>query len=1043
MKKTKKLVLVMAFLCAGIMLVPLCSCGSNNGTSQVEGSIHITGSSSGYVGDTIILTSDVDGVLWASSDNNIATVKDGTVTLIKKGTVTIKASKTNYTDAKFIITISEKTVTPIENITITGTSTVKVGSIITLTSSVSDVTWASSDTKVATINGGVVTGVSVGSVTITASKTGYNSGTFNLTVEEGESDKEYTLNYDASKAKNLAANVPSGGVYIKTDGISDDFDGIRFDYLNNQVGVANSPYSKFNCVQLKAKGLGAISTSEITLKSLTLDYYTTFADEFNLVVKIGSTELKATPSEAVKTGDLVSGKYELLKYALTYDIPSSLTGSMIMESPKYASYFSNLNMDFLAKNSGSNLPSMKISGSKSIKVGGVTQLKAFDKDGNELNGVTWKVTRNSSSCTVNSDGLVSARHWGSSIVTAYKEGYQDTSVEINVAGLALVTNGPSSVGVGESLVFTANVDGSEYSNIGWMSSDPSIATVDSNTGVVTGVKAGTAAITCIDKRNMYYAGSITITVESTVTYSTISETRNMSSGTNVVLKGLVVQKDAKGFVIYDGTGFIDYYNSNFIDVDVGSVYKFTGSLVDASTNYYWNKFTSKSKLTYAKMSGVVISTPSEEAYATLYPSGFVSGSKANMGHLVAIKGHLNAAGKFVSEDETGTNYVSFNDSNNAPTFVTGKRYLVKGIVGDNKYCSIYLVSSSEIDFETPTSIAINDASNASLTSSTCYQDGSVQLKATVNPEKGTSQDVSWSISDQSGKVTIDSNGLVSATVDATTGTYTVTAKSSLLASITTTYTITVATKIKVSSVAITGNSSDALLQNDTRQLSATISPSDATVTDVKWEVKSTPSGAVANKVTIDSNGLVSAATGATAGNYVIRCTSLDDSTKYADATVLVSSEVLAKSTASTATMPSLSGTYANNNSATFVIDTYLSLKLYQCGKASGKETIQMQKTNSYIYNSTFYADASYKYYIKSIEINFATAGDVSIYSSTGDSALSTKSSGSTGLVGNNSAKNTKFVVTMPANTKYFQILSSTSVTSQISNIIVTYNKVAV
>ena len=63
-------------------------------------------------------------------------------------------------------------------ITVSGDSTVETGSTITLVSSVSGVTWSSSDTDVATVNqNGVVTPVAAGNVTITAAKTGYTSGT--------------------------------------------------------------------------------------------------------------------------------------------------------------------------------------------------------------------------------------------------------------------------------------------------------------------------------------------------------------------------------------------------------------------------------------------------------------------------------------------------------------------------------------------------------------------------------------------------------------------------------------------------------------------------------------------------------------------------------------------------------------------------------------------------------------------------------------------------------------------------------------------------
>ena len=69
-----------------------------------------------------------------------------------------------------------------EEINISGNTEVTVGNSITLTSDVAGVTWNSSDTDVATVVDGVVTGVSEGEVTITASKAQHINGVHTVTV---------------------------------------------------------------------------------------------------------------------------------------------------------------------------------------------------------------------------------------------------------------------------------------------------------------------------------------------------------------------------------------------------------------------------------------------------------------------------------------------------------------------------------------------------------------------------------------------------------------------------------------------------------------------------------------------------------------------------------------------------------------------------------------------------------------------------------------------------------------------------------------------
>ena len=67
---------------------------------------------------------------------------------------------------------------------IDGEASVEVGKDITLTSNAENTVWESSNNDIATVNNGVVHGVSKGEVTITATAEGYTPGTkvINVTV---------------------------------------------------------------------------------------------------------------------------------------------------------------------------------------------------------------------------------------------------------------------------------------------------------------------------------------------------------------------------------------------------------------------------------------------------------------------------------------------------------------------------------------------------------------------------------------------------------------------------------------------------------------------------------------------------------------------------------------------------------------------------------------------------------------------------------------------------------------------------------------------
>jgi uncharacterized protein YjdB len=130
-------------------------------------------------------------VSWASSNTAVATVSGtGIVTAVAPGTATITATSEGRTGAATISVVPM----PVGSVTVSPASAgVTVGQAITLSATVRDtsgavvgdrsVTWKSSDAAIATVSGaGVVTGVSPGTVTITATSE-TRSGSAAVTVK--------------------------------------------------------------------------------------------------------------------------------------------------------------------------------------------------------------------------------------------------------------------------------------------------------------------------------------------------------------------------------------------------------------------------------------------------------------------------------------------------------------------------------------------------------------------------------------------------------------------------------------------------------------------------------------------------------------------------------------------------------------------------------------------------------------------------------------------------------------------------------------------
>ena len=130
-------------------------------------------------GQTLQLTADQEGVTWESAKPEIATVNaSGLVTAVSKGSTTIKAIKEGFKDGSFSLSVDYPNIT----VTASGEKDILVGGTVTLTASEQGVTWSSSDTTVATVANGVVTGLKLGSATIKASKEHFNDGSIVINV---------------------------------------------------------------------------------------------------------------------------------------------------------------------------------------------------------------------------------------------------------------------------------------------------------------------------------------------------------------------------------------------------------------------------------------------------------------------------------------------------------------------------------------------------------------------------------------------------------------------------------------------------------------------------------------------------------------------------------------------------------------------------------------------------------------------------------------------------------------------------------------------
>ena len=152
------------------------------------------------VGSTVTISASITPenatekqISWASSDNDIATVSSGGVVMGKKvGTVTItaKTASGRIATATVKITADTSNTIPATGIKLSAKSaTIKVGGTYRLTALVEPtnatnrvIDWSSSDTNIAAVTGGIVTGKKAGIVTITAKTHNGKTATAKITV---------------------------------------------------------------------------------------------------------------------------------------------------------------------------------------------------------------------------------------------------------------------------------------------------------------------------------------------------------------------------------------------------------------------------------------------------------------------------------------------------------------------------------------------------------------------------------------------------------------------------------------------------------------------------------------------------------------------------------------------------------------------------------------------------------------------------------------------------------------------------------------------
>ena len=477
-------------------------------------------------------------LIWSSDAEAIATVENGVVNAVKAGSavITVKTEDGDFT-ASCIVMVNAAVIA-VEGVTLDKESVdLTVGGDITLTATVKpddatdkEVSWTTSNDKVATVENGKVTAVGAGDATITVTtKDGGFTATCKVTVTNAviavtgvTLDKE-SAELTIGQTLKLVAEVAPENASNKTVTWSSDASSIaKVDQSGTVTAIAEGSAT----ITVETEDGEFFATCDVTVVAGTVAVSGVTVSPTSVSLKVDETaSLKATVEPAEATDKTVSWSSSAPEIASVDDngtITAHAEGSATItvtttDGKKTATCAVTVVDDAAVVVSAIELNLTELE----LKVGGGKEIKATVKysDGTTSTKENVEWTTDNEDAIDLDEGWVDALEVGVANVTASFGGKSATCVVtvisnvtvVNVTGVSL-NKTEASITKNGSLTLTATVTPTNATNknVTWSSSDEKVATVDG--GVLTVVGLGTTIITVTTED-----GEKTATCEVTIT----------------------------------------------------------------------------------------------------------------------------------------------------------------------------------------------------------------------------------------------------------------------------------------------------------------------------------------------------------------------------------------------------------------------------------------------------------------------------------------------------------------------------------------------
>ena len=807
-------------------------------------------------------------VNWQTGNSAIAKVDEtGLVSAVGVGKTTVKAKSDDGSITETCDVEVVRKVVSVEKVNLDrDVVDLKIGESVTLVATVSPanadnkaVVWNSSDTKVATVTAGKITGLAVGKTTVT------------VTTEDGgkTASCEVTVLTDViavtgvSLDKTVAEMEVGDELTLTATVTPDDATNKNVIWSSSNTAVATVTDGKVTAVKagtviinVATEDGGKTAGCEITVKDKIIPVTSVSLDKTSLeMVEGGELTLVATvnpdnatdksvswTSSDASVASVVNGKVTALK-AGTATITVTTT-----DGGKTAS----CEVTVKAKLVGVTSVSLDKTTAELTEGDELTLTATVNPDNATDKSVTWSSSDSSVASVAN--GKVTALKAGTATITVTttdggKTAKCDVTVKAKIIPVTSVSLDKTSLEMVEggelTLVATVNPDNATDKSVSWTSSDASVASVVN--GKVTALNAGTATIT-VTTTDGGKTASCEVTVKTKLvgvtSVSLDKTTAELTEGDELTLTATVNPDNATDKSVTWSSS--DASVASVVNGKVTALKAGTATITVTTTD---GGKTAKCEVTVkAKLVGVS-SVSLDKTTAELTEGDELT--------LTATVNPDNATDKSVSWTSSDASVASVvNGKVTALKAGTATITVTTTDGGKTAKCEVTvkakLVGVSSVSL---------DKTTAELT-----EGDELTLTATVNPDNATDKSVTWSSSDASvasvvnGKVTALKAGTATITVTTTDGGKTASCE------------VTVNTKlVGVTSVSLDKTTAE-LTEGDELTLTATVNPDNATDKSVSWSSSDSSVASVVNgKVTALKAGTATITVTTTDGGKTASC----------------------------------------------------------------------------------------------------------------------------------------------------------------------------